>query len=240
MAFAQNEDMIETLMPDRADEALGEGILPRAVGRGQDFLDTHALYALPERLAIDAVAIAEQVLRRGLIGEGVDDLLGGPGCGGMLGDVEMDDTPAVVGEHDEDEEDAEPSGGHSKEIDGDQVPDMVGEERPPGLRGLGTPFRHQAGHGALGHIDSDFQERAMDAWGPHSGFAVAMRVIRALISALMGGRPPVVRPESWVQYVRKRRRCHRRTVSGVTMTRDCLQPAQILASPTQKRGVRSA
>ena len=70
---------------------------------------------------------------------------------------------------------------------------------------------------------------------PHSGLAVAMRVIRARISALMGGRPPVVRPESLVQYSRKRRRCHRRTVSGVTMTRDCLQPAQIRARPTQKR-----
>jgi CRP-like cAMP-binding protein len=31
---------------------------------------------------------------------------------------------------------------------------------------------------------------------PQSGFAVAMRVIRALISALMRGRPPVERPES--------------------------------------------
>ena len=70
---------------------------------------------------------------------------------------------------------------------------------------------------------------------PHSGFAVAMRVISALISALMGGRPPVGRPESWVQYARKRRRCQRRTVSGVTMTRDCFQPAQILACPTQKK-----
>jgi hypothetical protein len=69
---------------------------------------------------------------------------------------------------------------------------------------------------------------------PQSGFAVAMRVIRALISALMRGRPAVVRPESWVQYSRKRRRCHRTTVWGVTMTRDCLHPAQILASPTQK------
>jgi hypothetical protein len=70
---------------------------------------------------------------------------------------------------------------------------------------------------------------------PQSGFAVAMRVTRALISALTGGRPPVERPESWVQYLRKRRRCHRRTVSGVTMTRDSLQPAQILASPAQTR-----
>ena len=74
---------------------------------------------------------------------------------------------------------------------------------------------------------------------PHSGFAVAMRVISALISALMGGRPPVVRPESRVQYSRKRRRCHRRTVSGVTMTRDCLQPAQILASADPEEAVRS-
>ena len=43
VAFAQNEDMIEPLVPDRADESLGEGILPRAAGSGQDFLDTHAV-----------------------------------------------------------------------------------------------------------------------------------------------------------------------------------------------------
>jgi hypothetical protein len=54
-----------------------------------------------------------------------------------------------------------------------------------------------------------------------------------LISALTGGRPLVVRLESWAQYSRKRRRCHRRTVSGVTIRRDCLHLAQTLASPTQ-------
>ena len=59
LAFAQNEDMIKPLVPDRADEPLGEGILPRAAGSGQDFLDTHALDALPERLPVDTVAIAE-------------------------------------------------------------------------------------------------------------------------------------------------------------------------------------
>src|SRR5881628_2573778 len=44
----------------------------------------------------------------------------------------------------------------------------------------------------------------------------------------------VGQPESLVQCSRKRRRCHRRTVSGVTITRECLHPAQTLASPTQK------
>ena len=53
----------------------------------------------------------------------------------MLGNVEVDDPPAVVGEHDEDEEDAEASGGHGEEIERDQVPDVIGQERAPRLRG---------------------------------------------------------------------------------------------------------
>ena len=44
----------------------------------------------------------------------------------------------------------------------------------------------------------------------------------------------VGQPESLVQCSRKRRRCHRRTVAGVAITRECLHPAQTLASPTQK------
>jgi hypothetical protein len=74
----------------------------------------------------------------------------------------------------------------------------------------------------------------MDARGTPERVAVAMRVTRALISVFTGGRPPVEPQESWVQYLRNWRRCHRRTVSGVTITRDCLHPPQILASPTQK------
>src|SRR2546427_3236340 len=125
MAFTQNEDMVQTLPPDRADEPLREGILPRAVGRREDFADPHALNASPKRRPVDAIAIAEEVGRRGVVRERVDELLGGPGGGGMLGDVEVEDTAAVVGEHDQDEKDAEPSAGHDEEIDRDQVADMV-------------------------------------------------------------------------------------------------------------------
>jgi len=37
MPLAKNDDMIEALAADRADESLREGILPRAVRRCQDF-----------------------------------------------------------------------------------------------------------------------------------------------------------------------------------------------------------
>jgi hypothetical protein len=60
-----------------------------------------------------------------------------------------------------------------------------------------------------------------------------MRVTRALISALTGGRPAMGRAESLVQCSQKRRRCHRRTVLGDTMTSACLQPVHTLDSATQ-------
>ena len=40
---------------------------------------------------------------------------------------------------------------------------MIGEERPPSLRGLGAPLREQPGDGALGHVEAELQDLAMDA-----------------------------------------------------------------------------
>jgi hypothetical protein len=125
--------VIQTLAPDRADEPFREGVLPRAGACGQHFTESHAFHALPERVTIDGVPIAQEIGRRGIVREGVHDLLGRPVCGGVLGHVEVDHTPAMVGEHDEDKEHPQARGVHREEIEGDEVPDMVGEERAPGL-----------------------------------------------------------------------------------------------------------
>ncbi len=98
--FAEDDDVIQTLAPDGADEALRERVLPWAVRRRQDFTDAHAPHALPEHVTVDRVAIAEEIGWRGVVREGVHDLLGRPGCGGMRGDIEVEDAPTVVGEHD--------------------------------------------------------------------------------------------------------------------------------------------
>jgi len=45
----------------------------------------------------------------------------------------VDDPSPVVGEHDEDEKDAQARGGDGADIEGDQVPDVIGAEGPPGL-----------------------------------------------------------------------------------------------------------
>jgi hypothetical protein len=48
----------------------------------------------------------------------------------MLGDIEMDDPSAMMGEHDENEQYAEPGGGNREEIEGDEISDMVGPSPP--------------------------------------------------------------------------------------------------------------
>ena len=103
MPLAEHDDMVQTLAPDRADESLGEGILPRAARGREYFTDSHALHTLPEGVTVDCVAVAQEVGRCGIVGEGVHDLLGGPVGGGMLGHVEMDDPSAVVSDYDENE-----------------------------------------------------------------------------------------------------------------------------------------
>jgi hypothetical protein len=81
VSLAEDEHVIQALAPDRADEPLHERVLPRALRRGENLLDPRALQAMPKWLTVDAVAVAEEVGRRGLVREGVDELLSGPDGG---------------------------------------------------------------------------------------------------------------------------------------------------------------
>jgi hypothetical protein len=53
VVFAEDDDVIQTLAPDGADEALCERVLPWAVRCSQDFTDPHPLQALAEHVTVD-------------------------------------------------------------------------------------------------------------------------------------------------------------------------------------------
>jgi hypothetical protein len=89
MPLVEHDHVIETLASDAADEPLYIRRLPRTTRRDLDFFDTHVAHALLERRAVDGVAISEQILRRLIPGTGLDDLLCGPLCRGVLGDVDL-------------------------------------------------------------------------------------------------------------------------------------------------------
>jgi hypothetical protein len=97
MPFVDDDDVIQALTPDAPDQPLDIRILPRPPGGDDDLFDPQMLYPLPKGSAIDAVPIAQEILKGLVPREGLHDLLSRPFRGGMLGDVEVDDTPSMMG-----------------------------------------------------------------------------------------------------------------------------------------------
>jgi hypothetical protein len=58
----------------------------------------------------------------------------------------------MMGEDDQDEEHTQASGGNGEEVDRNQVRDMVGEERSPGLGQRCASLGDQARDRALSHV----------------------------------------------------------------------------------------
>jgi hypothetical protein len=123
VSFVEHDDVIEAFPPNRPDDALGERILPGRSRRDEDLANPQAFRPPYEHVAVDGVAIAEQVLGRCFFREGLDKLEGGPGGGGVVGDVDLDEFSTVVSKDQESEEQVEGEGRDDEEVDGDNLAD---------------------------------------------------------------------------------------------------------------------
>ncbi len=81
VSLVEDDYVVEDLAADGANHALDEGVLPRRARRGENLGDADPFHPSPELVALDAIAIAEEVVGRRVIGERLDDLLRSP-CGG--------------------------------------------------------------------------------------------------------------------------------------------------------------
>ena len=149
MRFTKNDNVLEAIPTYGTDEPFTERILPRALRRRQNFLDAHRLNPLFKFFSVNPVTIPQQIPRFAPVREGLDNLLAGPACGGMFCYVEMYDAPAIMGENDQDKEDAEGGGGHNEKIYGDQILDMIVQESPPCLRWRFPLPGHPSGNGSF-------------------------------------------------------------------------------------------
>lgn len=60
VALAEDDDMVENLSPERADETLRVSVLPTRPLRGLDLADAEMVHARIERAAVDSVPISDQ------------------------------------------------------------------------------------------------------------------------------------------------------------------------------------
>jgi hypothetical protein len=132
--LVKDNDVVQAFSTERPDNPFGVGILPRTPRCGGHFLDVKAAHPPAEDVTVDAIAIANQVLGRGVKGKGLDHLLCGPLHRRMRSDVKMDDASAFMGEHDQGKQNLQFHGRHHEEVDRDEFPDRVGEKRLPGRR----------------------------------------------------------------------------------------------------------
>ena len=85
MPFVQHDDVIEAFPSNRPDDSLGERILPGRSRCDEDLANPQAFCPPYEHIAVVGVPIAEQVLGRCLFRKALDQLVGGPGGGGVVG-----------------------------------------------------------------------------------------------------------------------------------------------------------
>ena len=132
VTLVQDDEVIEAVAADGADQAFDIGILPGRARGGEHLFDTEAVHTATEPDVIDVVAIAQEIPRGLVPGKCLEHLLCRPLARGVFGDVEVDDLAAFVSQHQEHVENTKGGGGDREKVDGHQILGMIVEECPPG------------------------------------------------------------------------------------------------------------
>ena len=125
MSGIKDDEVVQTLSADRADEPLGVWILPGAAGRREDFVDLERSDTRPNVAAINAFPIPHEIARSFVFGEGLDNLLGSPGCRGVVRHVEVQHLPTTMFQYDEHEQNFEGDRGHGEEVNRNHLTEVI-------------------------------------------------------------------------------------------------------------------
>ena len=103
MPLIEDDDVVQTLAADRANDAFDIGILPGRARCRADSGETEGLDRPTECPVEGPVAVVEEEPRVRVVGESLAELLSGPRGRGVLRHIDMQDAPPVVGQDNEDE-----------------------------------------------------------------------------------------------------------------------------------------
>ena len=113
----EHEHVVQALAPNRTNDALDVGPLPGGSWGAPHFADTHVSHLVSEGMAEDRIAVAQQVARKLVKGEGFAQLLSGPLRGGVGGHIAVDNAAPVMGQHQKHIENLETKGRYGEETD---------------------------------------------------------------------------------------------------------------------------
>jgi hypothetical protein len=121
------------------------------------------IHRCPDSRFRTAGAVA--IVYRPVVRKGVPQLLGGPRRRREIGHGDTHDPSPIVGQHDEQEQQAECHGRHDEhdeEVRDDDLAGVIREERPPRLGWRTRVSSHVLGDSGLAHRDAQLQQLAVD------------------------------------------------------------------------------
>src|ERR1700726_5005744 len=133
MRFAQDDEMVNTLAPDRSDQPFGKAILTRRSWCGRPVPNAPGAQSARDDAAIDPVAIADEVVRSLIPRKRLRYLTCNPFCRRICCDVDPDQVSAVEPDNDEGIEQVETDSWNNEQVHGGDVRRVVTQEGSPSL-----------------------------------------------------------------------------------------------------------
>src|SRR3984893_3060114 len=145
MRLAQDDEMVNTLAPDRSDQPFGKAVLPRRGWCSRLVPDAHSAESARDNSAIDLIPIPAEVVRSFVPSKALGSLARDPFCGGVCRDVDPDEASAIEPHDDERIEQVESDGRDNKQVHRSNIWGMVVQEGVPPLAWRPAPLHHVFG-----------------------------------------------------------------------------------------------
>ena len=162
MPLVPDDDMIETLASDGADDPFDITVLPGRSRCRWYIVDSHRFYSIPVEPAVGAVSITDNIARHLVPGERFGNLPCRPFSGRTCSNFEMDQLAAIVTENDEYIEDSKGQRRNDQEIDRGRAVEVIEEERLPCLIRIRPSLRHVPRYRRLADVEAQLQQLSMN------------------------------------------------------------------------------
>src|SRR6266403_3694124 len=223
--------MIECLLPDRANQAFSIGVLPGRSRCRWPVAKAHRTKPPGECLAINAIAIANDIVRSSLPAAGLPHLPSNPFGRRVCRHPQPHESTSTVTQDQEPIQQPKGKRRHDEQVHRGDIVSMIAKKGPPACDG---PPLLRATYFATLVWPTSMPSLSSSPWmrgAPQSGLARFMFRINLRISSGTLGLPPRCL-DFQRQNDRNPARCQRTTVSGRTMDSASTMPGRRRYSPT--------
>src|SRR5712664_3205679 len=142
MFLAEDNEVMQTLTPDRSDQPFSKAILPRRGWCNGPIPDARGAHSACDDPTIDAIPVADHVARSFIPRECFCDLACNPFRGRMCCDADPDQLSAIQPHYDVGIEQFEANGRDNEQVHGSNVRRMITQKSASSLAWRRTPLGH--------------------------------------------------------------------------------------------------